>query len=185
MFFSNKIRKFLIFTFFSLLTFTACGIGQKVKDFHKPVDLRNSPLDPDERAKRNIEQGKGVSLLKGNKKTSYEFSTSNPMWRASLETLDFIPLTTVDYSGGMIVTDWYSDNVNSDESLKISVRFLSNEIGTQSLKIIIHKKNCKSSSDCTVNLLPQSSKLNSELLSVILRKASLLEKVSKKGSDKK
>ena len=32
------------------------------------------------------------------------------MWRASLEILDFLPMTTVDYSGGMIITDWYSDN---------------------------------------------------------------------------
>ena len=58
-------------------------------------------------------------------KTNYEFSTSNPMWRASLETLDFLPLTTVDYSGGMIITDWYSDNNSQSESIKISVRFLS------------------------------------------------------------
>ncbi len=31
------------------------------------------------------------------------------LWRASLEILDFIPLTTVDYSGGIIITDWYND----------------------------------------------------------------------------
>ena len=114
-------------------------------------------------------------------KTTYEFSTSNPMWRASLEVLDFIPLTTVDYSGGMIITDWYSDNSeNSKESLKISVRFLSNEIRSDSLKIIIHKKDCKISANCGISLLPNNSKLNSELLSVILRKASLIEAASKK-----
>ena len=49
------------------------------------------------------------------------------MWRASLETLDFLPLTTVDYSGGIIITDWYFDNTGkSEESIKISIRFLSN-----------------------------------------------------------
>ena len=102
------------------------------------------------------------------------------MWRASLETLDFIPLTTVDYSGGMIITDWYSDNTtNNNESLKITVRFLSNEIRSDSLKIVVHKKNCKVSKDCGIALLPSNSKLNTELLSVILRKASLLEKKSK------
>ena len=87
----------------------SCGAGEKLKNIRKPVDLRTSPLDPDERARRNIEQGRGISIGSlGNKKTTYEFSSSNPMWRASLETLDFIPLTTVDYSGGMIITDWYS-----------------------------------------------------------------------------
>ena len=176
-------RNTVFITFFclSLLLLSACGIGQKLKDFHEPVDLRNEPLDPDERAKRNIEQGRGISLGNlGSKGTNYEFSTSNPMWRASLEILDFIPLTTVDYSGGMIITDWYSDNTaNNNESLKITVRFLSNEIRSDSLKIVVHKKNCKVSKDCGIALLPSNSKLNTELLSVILRKASLLEKKSK------
>ena len=165
-----------------IMLLTSCGLGKKIKDFHKPVDLRNSPLDPDERARRNIKEGKGITILggSGSKGTTYEFSTSNPMWRASLQTLDFIPLTTVDYSGGMIITDWYSNNdSNNNESLKISVRFLSNEIRSDSLKIIVHKKNCDVSINCNIALLPTSSKLNSELLSVILRRAAVLEKESK------
>ena len=184
------MKKNLFLTFFliiSLSILNSCGVGQKLKDFHKPVDLRKEPLDPDERARRNVEEGRGVSLgTLGKKNTTYEFSTSNPMWRASLEVLDFIPLTTVDYSGGMIITDWYSDNSeNSKESLKISVRFLSNEIRSDSLKIVIHKKNCNVSVDCGVALLPNNSKLNSELLSVILRKASILQESSKKKRSKK
>ena len=182
------MRKILIsalIALLSLLFLNSCGIGKKLKDFHKPVDLRKDPLDPDERARRNIKEGRGISLgnLGSSGKTTYEFSTSNPMWRASLETLDFIPLTTVDYSGGIIITDWYSDS--SQESLKISVRFLSNEIRSDSLKIIIHKKNCNVTENCNVTLLPLSSKLNSELLSVILKKASLLQEVSKKKPVKK
>ena len=93
------MKKNLFFTLFliiSLLPLNSCGIGKKVKDFHKPVDLRKEPLDPDARARRNIEEGRGISLGKiGSNNTTYEFSTSNPMWRASLEVLDFIPLTTV------------------------------------------------------------------------------------------
>ena len=76
---------------------------------------------------------------RGKGATNYEFSTSNPMWRASLEILDFLPLSTVDYSGGMIITDWYSES-NSDESIKITIRFLSNEVRSDNLKIIVHKK---------------------------------------------
>ena len=180
------MRKNFIFTAFLcciLLMLSSCGIGKKIKDIHRPVDLRNEPLDPDARAQRNIKEGRGISLgnLGRSGKTTYEFSTSNPMWRASLEVLDFIPLATVDYSGGMIITDWYSDSSeNSKESLKISVRFLSNEIRSDSLKIVIHKKGCRISVDCGISLLPNNSKLNSELLSVILRKASLLEAASKK-----
>ena len=183
----KKIAFLTIFLSLSLSFLTSCGIGKKLKDFHDPPDLRTEPLDPDERARRNIEEGRGITILGGRSKgTRYEFSTSNPMWRASLETLDFIPLTTVDYSGGMIITDWYSDNSSSsNESLKITVRFLSNEIRTDSLKIVIHKKNCKVSIDCNITLLPSSSKLNSELLTVILRKASLLEAASKNKTKKK
>ena len=85
--------------------------------------------------------------------TNFEFSTSNPMWRASLETLDFLPLQTVDYSGGVIISDWYSENTNKNESLKITIRFLSNEIRSDSIKIIVHKKNVTYQSNCNISLL--------------------------------
>ena len=101
------------------------------------------------------------------------------MWRASLETLDFIPLSTVDYSGGMIITDWYSDQNNSqNESLKITVRFLSNEIRSNSLKIIVHKRDCKTINNCSTSVLPEASKIQTELRSVILKKAALLDQES-------
>ncbi len=171
---------FLVFLVFPLML-SSCGFGEKVKKISKPVDLRTEPLDPDERARKNISEGRGITFGNiGNSKTTYEFSTSNPMWRASLETLDFIPLTTVDYSGGMIITDWYSDGINStSDSLKITVRFLSNEIRSDSLKIIVHKKNCKNLNNCNISLLPASSKIRAELLEVILQKAALIEKESK------
>ena len=110
---------------------------------YKKVDQRQMPDGADAKARKNIEEGKGVSiggLVNRRGSTNYEFSTSNPMWRASLEILDFLPLATVDYSGGMIITDWYSES-NSDESIKITVRFLSNEIRSDNLRIIVHKKN--------------------------------------------
>ena len=78
------------------------------------------------------------------------------MWRASLEILDFLPLSTVDYSGGIIITDWYSEE-SSDNSIKITVRFLDNEIRADSLKIIVHKKNCSSEQNCKINLLNKST----------------------------
>ena len=169
------------FIIFLAIFLQSCGIGEKVKKIHKPVDLRNTPLDPDERARKNIEEGRGISLgTLGNKKTTYEFSTSNPMWRASLETLDFIPLATVDYSGGMIITDWYSNGSSSQgEALKITVRFLSNEIRSDSLKVIVHKKECASFNNCNTTLLPETSKIKMELLSVILKKAAIIEQETK------
>ena len=144
--------------------------------------VQNAGITAEEKRRKNIEEGRGVSLkgIMGNRggSTNYEFSSSNPMWRATLETLDFLPLITVDYSGGVIITDWYSDNSESD-SIKITIRFLSNEIRSDSLKVIVHKKVCKTSSNCTVNI-SQSNIIKDELRSTILRKAALLEKSDKK-----
>ena len=168
-----KYTKFiLIFTFLSLIS---CGGFKK-------VDQRQMPDTAKAKARKNIEEGRGAgigNLIKRRNNTNYEFSTSNPMWRASLETLDFLPLTTVDYSGGMIVSDWYTDSSSTKESIKISIRFLSNEVRSESLKIIIHKKTCSDSMNCKVVLMP-NTKIKEELHSAIVRKAALLEKQIKK-----
>jgi len=162
-----------------LVTLTACG-------GYKKVNQRERPDGAQAKARKNIEEGRGVSiggLGKRLGKTTYEFSTSNPMWRASLETLDFLPLTTVDYSGGIIITDWYSDNNSAKESIKISLRFLSNEIRSDSLKVIVHRKTCSTNLNCKVILL-SDTKIKEELHAAILRKAALLEKQSKKKKKK-
>ena len=168
---------------FRILTFSIISLFLLSCNTLKPkkVDTRNTPINAQERAKKNIKEGKGTSLkdivgMRGG--TNYEFSTSNPMWRASLEILDFLPLSTVDYSGGMIITDWYSEN-NSNDSIKITVRFLNNEIRSDSLKIIIHKKDCSSNNNCKVTLLNNST-IASEILTTIVKKAAEIEKSSKK-----
>ena len=163
-----------------LVTLTACGM-------YKKVDQRQMPDGAQAKARKNIEEGRGVSiggLGRGLGKTTYEFSTSNPMWRASLETLDFLPLTTVDYSGGVIITDWYSDSNSAKESIKISLRFLANEIRSESLKVIVHQKTCTTNLDCRVVLL-SNTKIKEELHTAILREAALLEKQSKEKKKKK
>ena len=144
--------------------------------------MRERPVNAQERARQNVEQGKGVSInkmLKGRGNTNFQFSSSNPLWRASLETLDFLPMTTVDYAGGMIISDWYSDNTaSSNESIKITIRFLSNEVGSNSLKIIVHKKICKTISSCNTSIL-ENSAISQELITTIVRKAALMEKADK------
>jgi hypothetical protein len=173
-------KKFILLTLFSL-SLLSC---QAFKP--KKVDTRDIPTNAQERARKNIEEGRGSSiggLLGVGKGTNYEFSTSNPMWRASLEVLDFLPLATVDYSGGMIISDWYSDN-NTNEFIKISIRFLSNEIRTENLKIIVHKKICSESSSCKISQLT-NSKISEELLRTIIRKAALLKEESKNKKSKK
>mgnify|MGYP001250882483 FL=1 len=173
---NNKITFFLVF--FSLfILLTGCGKG-----FFKKVDMRERPVNAQERARQNVEEGKGVSInkvLRGRGNTNFQFSSSNPLWRASLEILDFLPMTTVDYAGGMIISDWYSDNTNnSNESIKITIRFLSNEIRSDSLKVIAHKKTCKTMQSCNTVIL-ENSAIGQELVSSIIRKAAILDKADK------
>ena len=177
-----KIKIPLIATLLTiLLALTACGGYEK-------VDQRTRPDGAQAKARKNIEEGRGASiggLTRGiGRGTTYQFSSSNPMWRASLETLDFLPLTTVDYSGGVIITDWYSDNNSSKESIKISLRFLSNDIRSESLKVIVHQKICSANLNCRIVLL-SNTKIKEELHTTILRKAALLEKESKNKKKKK
>tara|TARA_B100001564_G_scaffold105483_1_gene87286 strand:- start:5625 stop:6146 length:522 start_codon:yes stop_codon:yes gene_type:complete len=168
-----SLLKLISITTLICFTITSCG--------NKFGDARNNPVNAQERARKNIEEGKGVSLgsILNKRGTNYEFSSSNPMWRASLELLDFLPLSTVDYSGGVIVSDWYSDNTKSNESIKISVRFLSNEVRSNSLKIIIHKKKCSTTQNCSTTL-QKNSKIIDELRRSILAKAAIFERENKK-----
>ena len=170
---TKLIKSFLFLTLFSSLV--NCGGFKK-------VDTRETPVNAQDRARKNVNEGRGTSInnimKSGRGGTNYEFSSSNPLWRASLETLDFLPMTTVDYSGGMIISDWYADN-NTNESIKITIRFLSNEVRSDSLKVIVHKRTCSTNQNCKVSLL-NSSKISQELLSTIIRKAALIEKESKK-----
>tara|TARA_Y100001958_G_C21125327_1_gene468252 strand:+ start:349 stop:891 length:543 start_codon:yes stop_codon:yes gene_type:complete len=178
----NILKKFaLIFSVSILLN--SCGGGFKLP---KPGDARNIPSDGRERARKNLEEGRGVKagdLFSGNRKTNYEFSTSNPLWRAAFDVIDFMPLVTVDYSGGMIITDWYTDSNTTNDSLKFTIRFLSNDIRADSLKIIIHKKTCKLDSNCIVTKIT-SNKLEDTIRSDIIKKAAILDAESKRKKKK-
>ena len=156
----------------------SCGIYQ-------PSDSRKVSPNSKERVKKNLEEGKGLSMKKlmgGSGGTSYQFASSNPMWRATLEILDFLPLSNVDYSGGIITTDWYNEGTSSDESIKITVRFLTNEIRSDGLKIIVHKKRCNVQQNCKITKI--SSTLEHELQVAILKKAILFEKTYSKNKKK-
>ena len=165
-----------------ILSFVSSCSGGK---FWDPADARTSPANVDERVQRNLEEGKGWSVtgsMGEGKGTTYQFATSNPMWRATLDILDFLPLANVDYSGGIITTDWYNEGTSSDESIKITVRFLTNEVRSDGLKIVVHKKNCNAQQRCMVKKI--SSNLEHELRVAILKKAVVFEKTLKKGKKK-
>ncbi len=126
-----------------------------------------------------MEEGKGFRLGQiGKKSGDFNFATSNPLWRASLDILDFAPLSNVDYAGGIIVTDWFTQQ-NSTDQVKITVKFLSNEIRADGIKIIIHKKKCIDINNCSVGKI--KSDLNNQIKLAILKKATLLQSKDNKN----
>ncbi|MDB9742610.1 DUF3576 domain-containing protein, partial [Candidatus Pelagibacter sp.] len=102
------------------------------------ADARKYPADPKKRVAQNVAEGRGFRLMEtigSNNGGVFEFASSNELWRASLDIIDFMPLASVNYSGGIIITDWYSTDQTSNESIKISIRFLTNEIRSDALDI--------------------------------------------------
>ena len=172
-----KLTNFL--TILALITFIpGCGI-------YKPVDARKVTVNVSERAEKNIQEGKGFRVFdkarRGGGTGVFSFASSNPMWRASINLLDFAPFSNVDYSGGIIITDWFTDDNTDNESLKITVKFLSNEIRADGINVIIHKKKCSNNGQCKVSKI--DSTLANEIKVAILKEATIIEKNDPKPAE--
>ena len=169
--FMKRFTLLLIITAFIL---TNCGI-------YKRSDVKDNPVNVKDRVQKNIEEGRGIRFGKDAMSSggTFDFASSNKLWRASIEILDFVPFTNASYSGGILITDWFSGPSkveNEKRMLKITVRFLTNEIRADALKINVHEKICKLNTvnDCNVNKI--SSNLENEIKLAILKKATLLKK---------
>ena len=172
----SKIFSFLVIFLF----FTSCGKG-----FFKGGDAKKYPPDPRERVKKNLEEGRGFRLndtlgkgLQGG--GNFEFASSNELWRASLDVIDFMPLLSANYSGGVIITDWYSENQN--ESIKITLRFLSNEVRSDAILVKVFYKKCNTVMNCEVS--EQDGSIKKEIKKEILKKAALYKKQTKEKNFK-
>jgi len=169
--FYNKFIAVLVLILLALFL-NSCG-----NNFFRKADVKDFPINDAEKRKKNIDEGRGVRTIFGGKKGNsgtFSFASSNPMWRASIDVLDFTPLSNVDYGGGIIITDWYSDEGSLDESIKISIQFLSNEIRADALSVRIHKKECTVNAGCKINEI--KSQLNNDIKLAILKKAALIKR---------
>ena len=140
---------------------------------YKKVSAKDYPPEPEKRIKKNIEEGKGFRLMGKEKKGGvFDFASSNPLWRASLDTINFLPLISANYSGGIIISDWYSAN-SENESIKITIRFLTNEIRADALDIKVFQKKCQSFDSCSIS--ENKGVLIGELKKKILQKAAIYD----------
>ena len=170
-----RIINFLLITLFAL---SSCKTIENLPG----GDARKNPPNPKLRVKKNLEEGRGFRLDnmmggQAGKGGDFMFASANELWRASLDTLDFMPLSSVNYSGGIIVTDWYSDGNNLDESVKISIRFLTNEVRTDALDIKVFYKKCNQVANCKIE--QKTGSLVAELKKEILSKAAIYKKQNK------
>ena len=173
MIFNNLYNSFIRIAFFiSLLLFTnQCGIWD-------PADARKVPVNAKDRVAKNIEEGRAIKfskLGKGGGSGNFEFASSNEMWRATIEILDFVPLSSADYGGGIVITDWYNDAGNEKEAIKIMVQFLSNEIRADGIKVVVYDKYCETINNCRTNI--NQGDVSEEIKLAILKKASIYKNI--------
>ena len=171
---SPKTPKTIVFLLIACFLLTACN--GKIPG----GDARKFPADPKERVKQNLKEGRGFTLndaFGNNSGGRFDFASSNSLWRASLDVIDFMPLSSVNYSGGIIITDWYSDN-SEQESIKISIRFLTNEVRSDALEIKVFYKTCNKIGNCVVNQKP--GKIVTELKREILKIAAKYKEIDDK-----
>ena len=167
---NTNLFKLLPLILLTLFFVNSCGI-------YKRSDIKDNPVNVDERVKKNLEEGRGFRFGKGaTRGGDFDFASSNPLWRSAVDVLDFVPLTNASYSGGIIITEWFSSENNMESTnreLKITVRFMSNEIRADAIKVLVFEKSC-TQNNCKTKKI--KSKLEGELKLAILKKAALLEK---------
>ena len=171
---NQKLSK-LITVLFILTSLSSCG-----SNIFKRADIKDVPVNVNQRVQKNIEEGRGIRFGKGSAQGGvFDFASSNELWRASIEVLDFVPFTNASYSGGILITEWFdggsNNNSENKRNLKITVRFLTNEIRSDALSVSIHEKICKiNDTSCSVKKI--SSNLENEIKIAILKRAAFLEK---------
>ena len=162
--------------FITLIIFTSFFLNSC--NWYKRSDIKENPVNVDERVKKNIQEGRGIRFGKGaTRGGDFDFASSNPLWRGAIDVMDFVPLTNASYSGGIIITEWFSSENNSEinnRELKITVRFMSNEIRADAIKVLVFEKLCTQNNNCKTKKI--KSKLEGELKLAILKKAALMER---------
>ena len=167
------LKKYFIFLFLIFFTFSGCS-----NNIFRKADVKDTPVNVDDRVKKNIAEGRGIRFGKGSSSGgTFDFASSNELWRASMDVLNFVPFSNASYSGGILITEWFDGNSNDQNEkrdLKITVRFLTNEIRADALDISVHERVCQSNgTGCNVNKI--MSNIEPEIKLAILKRAAILQ----------
>ena len=179
---NNFMTKFNLLKAFFLLSLTFVFLSSCEALKYRKVSAKDYPPDPRERVRKNIEEGRGIRIFGEQKKGgTFDFASSNPLWRASLDTISFLPLISANYSGGIIISDWYTGS-NENEAIKITIRFLTNEVRADALDIKVFQKKCGVQSNCRIS--ENNGQIVNDLKKNILKKAAIYEKELKANKKK-
>ena len=167
------LKKYFIFLFLIFFTFSGCS-----NNIFRRADVKDTPINVNDRVKKNIEEGRGIRFGKQSSSGgTFDFASSNELWRASMDVLNFVPFSNASYSGGILITEWFDGNSNvknEKRDLKITVRFLTNEIRADALDISVHERVCQSNgTGCNVNKI--MSNIEPEIKLAILKRAAILQ----------
>ena len=163
----TNLIKFIILITFTSFFLNSCGL-------YKRSDIKDNPVNVDERVKKNIQEGRGIRFGRGaTRGGDFDFASSNPLWRGAIDVMDFVPLSNASYSGGIIITEWFSSE-NTNRELKITIQFMTDRIRADAIKVLVFEKTCTTENNYKTKKV--KSKLEGELKIAILKKAALLEK---------
>jgi hypothetical protein len=108
---------------------------------------RNNDADTGGETEANQESRSGFRLpsisnpLAGNTQPSTEgIGVNGFLWRASLDTISFMPLAEVDPFGGVIITDWYANPQMTTERFKITVYILDTRLRADALSVSVFRQ---------------------------------------------
>ncbi len=141
----------------ALMLLTACTLP---RDYAYPERQGRGVVYTDE-GRQSVFGPGGVALFGGKKDLKGEpgaggggIGVNGYLWRASLDTISFMPLASADPFGGVIITDWYSPAQASNERFKITVYILDRRLRADGLRVAVFRQSRNGTSgweDAAVN----------------------------------
>ncbi|NCO03770.1 MAG: DUF3576 domain-containing protein [Alphaproteobacteria bacterium] len=126
------------------LSLTACGDSLPKGEAKYPSGLDRTTTGEDIYSEKQSILGEGGFNLFGNKKEATDGSTgigvNSFLWRATLDTVSFMPLSSADPFGGVIITDWYSSAEKPNERFKVNAFILDKQLVSNGVKVKVFKQ---------------------------------------------
>lgn len=140
---NKKISFFLVLSL-ALFPLSACSMFKKGEAKYPSGLDRSATGDDIYGEKESIFGADGLAIFGGKKKGADDGSTgigvNSYLWRASLDTVSFMPLASADPFGGVIITDWYSSPEKPSERFKVNVFILDKQLVSNGVKVKVFRQ---------------------------------------------